>query len=178
MTWVGTLESHDNRSNVALSLQWHHMSIQASHCISHSDAHQVIRPTTKKSVMWKVCPCRDLIMTYLQLIGPWEILKNLRKIILKLIWVTDGCDISSEIALRWTSLDLSDDKSKLVQGMAWCCQATSHYLNNCWPGSLLPYGVTRPQWVNITQHWTKHSNDKGGTSFGLCTQPMRDGVTL
>ena len=25
--------------------------------------------------------------------------------------MTDGCDISSEIALRWTSLDLSDEVS-------------------------------------------------------------------
>ena len=31
--------------------------------------------------------------------------------------------------------------------MAWCRQATSHYLNQCWPRSLPPYGVTRPQWV-------------------------------
>ena len=61
---------------------------------------------------------------------------------------SDGCDISSEIALRWTSLDLSDDKSTLVQVMAWCRQATSHYLNQCWPRSLTPYGVTRPPWVN------------------------------
>ena len=60
----------------------------------------------------------------------------------------DGCDISSEIAIRWTSLDLSDDKSTLVQVLAWCRQATSHYLNQCWPRSLPPYGVTRPQWVN------------------------------
>ena len=35
----------------------------------------------------------------------------------------------SGIALRWTSHDLSDDKSTLVQVMAWCRQATSHYLN-------------------------------------------------
>ena len=67
---------------------------------------------------------------------------------MKLILVTDVCDIWSEIALRWTSLDLSDDKSTLVQVMAWCRQATSHYLNQCWPRSLPPYGVTRPQWVN------------------------------
>ena len=33
--------------------------------------------------------------------------------------------------------------------MAWCCQATSHYLNQCWPRSMSPYGVTRPQWVNL-----------------------------
>ena len=31
--------------------------------------------------------------------------------------------------------------------MAWCCQATSHYLSQCWPRSLSSYGVTRPQWV-------------------------------
>ena len=36
----------------------------------------------------------------------------------------------------------------LVQVMAWCHQATSHYLNQCWPRSMSPYGVTRPQWVN------------------------------
>ena len=28
-----------------------------------------------------------------------------------------------------------------------CHQATNHYWIQCWPRSLLPYGVTRPQWV-------------------------------
>ena len=51
------------------------------------------------------------------------------------------------------------DKSTLVQVMAWCCQATSHYLNQCWPRSPTPYGVTRSQWVkgddfiNFTHVW-------------------------
>ena len=40
------------------------------------------------------------------------------------------------------SLDLTDDKSTLVQVMAWCHQATSHYLSQCWPRSVSPYGVT------------------------------------
>ena len=53
----------------------------------------------------------------------------------------------AKIALRWTSLDLSYDKSTLVQVMAWCRQVTSHNLNRCWPRSLPPYGVTRPPWV-------------------------------
>ena len=44
--------------------------------------------------------------------------------------------------------DFTDVKSTLVQVMAWCRQATSHYLNQCWPRSSMPYGVTRPQWVN------------------------------
>ena len=46
------------------------------------------------------------------------------------------------------SLDHTDDKSTLVQVMAWCHQATSHYLSQCWPRSQSSYGVTRPQWVN------------------------------
>ena len=58
---------------------------------------------------------------------------------------------SKDNALRWMPRDLTDDKSRLVQVMAWCRQATSHYLSQCWPRSLSPYGVTRPQWVK-TQH--------------------------
>ena len=46
---------------------------------------------------------------------------------------------------HWTS---NDDQSTLVQVMAWCRQAPSHYLSQWWPRSLLPYGVTRPQWVD------------------------------
>ena len=63
-------------------------------------------------------------------LAPGSFQWNLRKIIFKLILVTDGCDISSEIALRWTSRYLNDDKPRLVQVMAWCCQATSHYLSH------------------------------------------------
>ena len=46
-----------------------------------------------------------------------------------------------------STLHVTDDKSTLVQVMAWCRQATSHYLSQCWPSSLSPYGVTRPRWV-------------------------------
>ena len=37
----------------------------------------------------------------------------------------------------------------MVQAMAWCRLATSHYMSQCLPRSLAPYGVTRPQWVNL-----------------------------
>ena len=74
--------------------------------------------------------------------------QNFRWVIFKLISVTDGWGISCKIALRWTPLDLTDDKSTLVQVMAWCRQATSHYLSQCWPKSMSPNGITRPQWVN------------------------------
>ena len=58
-----------------------------------------------------------------------------------------GWGISHKTALRWMPLDLTDDKSTLVQVMAWCRQATSHYLSQCWPRSMSPNGVTRLQWV-------------------------------
>ena len=60
-------------------------------------------------------------------------------------------EIFCETALSWLSLDLTDDQSTLVQVMAWCHQAPSHYLSQCWPRSMSPYGITRPQWVNILQ---------------------------
>ena len=59
----------------------------------------------------------------------------------------DGWGVLCQIALIWMSVDRTDDKSTLVQVMAWCRQATSHYPRQCWPSSLPSYGVTRPQWV-------------------------------
>ena len=73
--------------------------------------------------------------------------ENFKHEIFKQIFVIDGWGISCYITLIWMSLDFTDDQSTLVQVMAWCCQATSHYLSQCWPRSLSPYGVTRPQWV-------------------------------
>ena len=42
--------------------------------------------------------------------------------------------------------DLTGDNSTLVQVMSWCRLATSHYLSQCWPWSMLPYGITNPLW--------------------------------
>ena len=43
----------------------------------------------------------------------------LDKVIFKLILVTDGWCVFCEIALKWLSLYLTDDKSTLVQVMAY-----------------------------------------------------------
>ena len=74
-----------------------------------------------------------------------------------------GWDTFCEIALRRMSLDLTDDKSTLVQVMAWCRQAPSHYLSQCWPRSLSPYDITRPQWVNW-RRWVSHPHSHGWSS--------------
>ena len=54
---------------------------------------------------------------------------------------------SNDNAPKWMPWDLTDDKSTLAQVMACCLTALSHYLSQCWPSSMSPYGVTRPQWV-------------------------------
>ena len=76
---------------------------------------------------------------------------NFSEVIFQLILVTDGWSISCKIVLKWMPMDLTDGKSTLVKVMAWCCQARGHYLSQCWPRSMSPNGVTRPQCVKTSQ---------------------------
>ena len=104
-----------------------------------------------KVLGWKLGNLRWLIACHIKFqlnsLASGKFEWNLRNVKLRLILLIDGWGISCELALRWMSLDLNEDKSTLVQVMVWCRQATSHYLSQCWPRSLSPYGVTRPQWV-------------------------------
>ena len=102
--------------------------------------------------MYDITVC-VLFRTSINSLAPGRFNFNFRQVIFKLILVNGGWGISYEIALRWMPLDLTDDKSTLVQVMAWCRQATSHYLSQCRPRSLSPNGVTRHQWVNDNMSW-------------------------
>ena len=73
-------------------------------------------------------------------LSPGKFQRNVRWVIFKLILVINGWVISCEIVLRWILLDHSSNG--LVPS------------GQCWPRSMLPYGVTRPQWVN----WFVHSS--------------------
>ena len=81
-------------------------------------------------------------------LAPGRLQRNFRKIIFQLILVIDGCSISCKIVLNWMAMDLTDRKSTLVQVMAWCRQATNHYLSQCWPRSLSSLGH------NELTHWS------------------------
>ena len=69
-------------------------------------------------------------------------------VLLKYISVFDILSISSETALGRMPPDGTDDKSTVVQAMAWCHQTTGHYLKQCWPCFMTLSGITRGQWVN------------------------------
>ena len=92
---------------------------------------------------------RNLEENMFNSLAPGKFELNFRNVIFKQILVIDGWGISCEIAQIWMSLDFTDDRSTLVEVMAWCRQATSHYLSQCWPRFMSPYGITRPQWVNM-----------------------------
>ena len=77
----------------------------------------------------------------------------------------DDWRICCENALKWMSLDLTDDNSTLVQVMAWCRQATSHYLSQCWSRSMSSYGATRPHWFNPYCAESSLGNTKNIFSF-------------
>ena len=85
---------------------------------------------------------------------PWECGFDFRGVILKFAVVITLISISSTIPLWWVTLLSTYDKSTFVQVMAWWCQATSHDLNQCWLRSMVPNGITRPQWIdNINSLW-------------------------
>ena len=84
---------------------------------------------------------------FINSLAPGKFEWNFRHVIFKLILVIAGWGICCEIVLILMSLDFTDDQSALVQVMAWCHQATIHYLSQCWPQFLSPSGITRPSWV-------------------------------
>ena len=88
--------------------------------------------------------------------------KVLKSVISELMLWIKFIITSCEIALSWIAENTSDVKSTLVQIMAWCHQASNHYLSQCWPRSVSPYGVTRPQCMMASSNG----------SFFLITGPL------
>ena len=88
-----------------------------------------------------------LLQTYINSLAPGRPGCHFKTAIFNLVLLIGIFTSSKDNALRWMPWDLAGDKSTLVQVMTWCRQATSHYLSQCWPSSMSPYGVTRPQRV-------------------------------
>ena len=90
---------------------------------------------------------------------------------LKLIVHNSSLGTRCEIALRWMSHNLTNDKSILVQLMAWGSQAaTSHNQHQCWPMYMDPYVITRPQGHNTSRREQNgpHFYPRPVLAFGYC----------
>ena len=112
--------------------------------------------------MFDPCNCHR---TCLNSLAPRRCGCYLKSVIFKLVSMINILSISYEIVLRWMPQDLTDDKSTLVQVMAWCHQATTHYLNQCWTRSMSSYGITRPQRVNCLITQCMHCLNNGWTTY-------------
>ena len=75
---------------------------------------------------------------------------NLKSLTFKLIVQNSSLDNHCKIALKWMPENSTNEKSTLTQVIVWWCQATCHYLNQCWLRYLMPYVITRSHWGNPT----------------------------
>ena len=79
-----------------------------------------------------------------------------------------------EIALKWMPLNSPNENPTLVQIMAWCNQAPSHYPNQFWTSSVMPNGINRPQRVMCEQlnlvKYIRHSFAKYNHVLPSCVQ--------
>ena len=116
-------------------------------------------------MQWWPCLLAHICVARLQWVNslaPGRSWSDFKNVIFNLAFLIGIFKSSYDDILRWMPQGLTDDKSTLIQVMAWCRQATSHYLNQCWLRSPMPYGVTRPQWVKYII-WL----DKGSSKFRI-----------
>ena len=81
--------------------------------------------------------------------------------------------------------DFIDDKSTLVQVLAWCWQATNHYLNQCWPSSkchLATISLSEKRyWIEQIFCWKTGMNisiESAGTSLQIIYKFPRNHVEI
>ena len=78
------------------------------------------------------------------------------------------------ISLKFVPKGPIDNKSALVQVMVGAKQVTSHYLNQCWPSSLMHICGTRGRWVKLevvlTAFWASvYEGSHFTTFFNKCS---------
>ena len=90
------------------------------------------KKTMLKTIVGEVCHCLGTGKVELSTLR-WHFVYD----ILKCIFLNEKLSILNKTSLECVPKGLIDDRSALVQVMAWCRQATSHYLNQCWPSSMM-----------------------------------------
>ena len=84
---------------------------------------------------------------------------------------------------RWMSRSLGGIKSSLVKLIAWCRQATRHYLNQCRPGSIVPYDVicghselmkvlSDDEVLLKESSWWRHQMETFSALLAICAGPV------
>ena len=133
--------------SVAKQIFW----FSVNHLFSCNDFPQNKQQPLSEPMIWWPCLWMNSCMTrpqHVNSLAPGRSEFDYKNVIFNLVLLIGIFRSSHDKALWWMLQDLTDDKSKLVQVIAWCRQATSHYLSQCWLSCLSPYGIITPQWVN------------------------------
>ena len=84
-------------------------------------------------------------------VAPSDIIVTLK------VWSPNMCHGLSSKHFLWNCSQVNTtvtfEKSTLVQEMAWCRQATSHYLSQCCSRSISPCGIGRGYYVLPSPKW-------------------------
>ena len=136
---------------------WIHAHIpmhETSLCCIIRDRFKNLMITISRDILfWDVCNIGYPFETNLNSVLAGKFDYSLKLVNFKLISMINILSIFCEIAIKSMPRYLTDHGSALVQVMTWCCQATSHYLSQCWPRSMSPHCVSRPHWVK-NQSWS------------------------
>ena len=100
----------------------------------------------------------EALIMGISLLAPGGYGSNFQSIIFKHNIQNSDLSTHHGTALRWMSQNLLNEKSTLVQVMAWCHQATSHYLRQFWLRSMSQLGVTCHN--GLTHYWWMFSKYK------------------
>ena len=87
-------------------------------------------------------------------LAPGKFEWNFKCAIFKWILVADGWGISCDFSPNMNMTGLHLWSINIDSGNGLVPSGNNHYLSQCWPRYVLPYGVTRPQWVNW--QWGNH----------------------
>ena len=98
--------------------------------------------------IWQISTRKRHLISHLNSWTPGWCGSNFKSTIFKLIIQNSSLGTHCEIALMLMPQNLTDETLTLVQLIAWSRQARNHYLSQCSPRSVSPYGITKPQWVN------------------------------
>ena len=103
------------------------------------DGHGVIQ-----NGQWDLMSCNGIEILTLLPLG--DVASHLEFVIFKLISRIYILGISYKNAPMWMPGHLTDYSHHC------------HYLSQWWPRSMSPYGITRPQWVNMVSGWLECAN--------------------
>ena len=98
---------------------------------------------------------------------------------LTLVAITGTITLVSYLGSQVTAIHMKIRHQLISPTCAWSSTELQHYLSQCWPRFMSPYGVTRPQWVTILRlgvphmhHWYGSSLVQVGASWSFSAKPL------